>query len=86
MKVREFLEKQTDCEIKVYQVPIKEIDSCKELVKRYQGEIKVSVNSNQNYLDFEVKHFYHDNGYLIVICEANEEQKQRTIKAYKNKI
>jgi hypothetical protein len=65
-------------------VPIKEIDSCKELVKRYQGEIKVSINSNQNYLDFEVKHFYHDNGYLIVVCEANEEQKQRTIKAYRN--
>lgn len=84
MKVREFLEKQTECEIKVYQVPIKEIDSCKELVKRYQGNIKVSVNSNQNYLDFEVKHFYHDNEYLIIVCEANEEQKQRTIKAYRN--
>ena len=86
MKVREFLEKQTDCEIKVYQLPIKEIDSCKELVRRYQGNIKVSTNSNQNYLSYEMLHYYHDNGYLIVICEADEEQKQRTINAHKKGI
>lgn len=84
MKVKEFLEKQTDCEIKVYQVPIKEIDNCKELVKRYQGEIKVSINSNQNYLNFEVKHYYRDNEYLIIVCKANKEQEQRTIKAYRS--
>ena len=83
MKVKEFLEKQLDCEIKIYQLPIKEIDSCKELVRRYQGNIKVSINSNQNYLNYEMLHYYHDNGYLIVICEADEEQKQRTINAHK---
>lgn len=84
MTVKELLNKQTECEIKVYQVPIKEIDSCKELVKRYQGEISVSLNSNQNYLNFEVEHYYHDNGYLVVVCKANKEQEQKTIKAYKS--
>jgi len=72
--------------IKVFQVPIKEIDSCKELVKRYQGEISVSLNSNQNYLDFEVEYLYHDNGYLVVVCKANKGQGQRTVNAYRSKI
>ena len=85
MTVRELLNNQTYCEIKVYQVPIREIDSCKKLVRRYQGEIFVSLNSNQNYLDFEVERFYHDNGYLVVVCKANKEQEQRTINTYRSK-
>ena len=64
---------------------IEEIDSCEELVKRYQGEVSVSLNSNQNYLDFEVECFYHDNGYLVVVCKANKEQEQRTINTYRSK-
>ena len=82
MTIRKLLSNKIECEIKVYQVPIKEIDSCKELIKRYQGEISVSLNSNQNYLDFEVEHYYYDSGYLVVVCKANEEQEQRTIEAY----
>lgn len=84
MTVRELLNNQIDCEIKVYQVPIKEIDSCEELVMRYQGEISVSLNSNQNYLDFIVEHYYHDNGYLVLVCRANKEQEQRTINAHRS--
>lgn len=86
MTVRELLNTQVECEIKVYQVPIKEIDSCKELARRYQGEISVSLNSHQNYLDFEVEHYYHDNGYLVVVCKANKEQEQRIINVYKKKV
>ena len=85
MTVRELLNDQIECEIKVYQVSIKEIDSCKELVKRYQGEISVSLSSSQNYLNFEVEHYYHDNGYLVVICKANKEQEQKTINSYRSK-
>ena len=85
MTVRELLNNQTEYEIKIYQVPIKEIDSCKELVMRYQGEISVSLNSNQNYLGFEADHYYHNNGYLVVVCRANKEQEQRTIKAHRSK-
>jgi len=84
MTVRELLNNRPNCEIKVYQVPIREIDSCKELVRRYKGELSVSLNSNQNYLDFEVEHFYHDNGDLVVVCKANKEQEQMTIIAHRN--
>lgn len=84
MKVKCFLEKQPEQEIKVYQVPIGKIDSCKELVKRYQGSIKVSMNSNQNYLDFDLLHHYHDNGFLIVVCKADGKQEQRTVKAHRS--
>lgn len=86
MTVRELLNNQTECAIKIYQMPIKKIDSRKELVMRYQGEISVSLNSNQNYLDFEMEHYYHDNGYLVVVCRANKEQEQRTINAYRSKV
>ena len=57
----------------------------KELVKRYQGEISVSLSSNQNYLDFEVEHYYHDSDYLVIICKANKEQEQKTINSYRSK-
>lgn len=83
MTVKQLLSNNLSLEIKVFQVPIKEIDSNVSLVKRYQGEISVALNSNQNYLDFEVEYLYHDNGYLVIICKANKEQEQKTINAYK---
>lgn len=63
---------------------IEEIDTCKNLVRRYQGNIKTSLESNQNYLDFEVKQFHHNNGVLIIVCEADEIQRQITIKRHRN--
>lgn len=86
MTVRELLNNYSECEIKVYQSPIEEIDSCEELVKRYQGEISVSLNSNQNYLDFEVENYCHNNGHLVVVCRANKEQEQRIINAHRSKV
>ena len=84
MLVRELLEKRKNDEnIKVFQVPIKEIDTCEELVKRYEGDREVSLSSNQNYLSFVVLHYYHDNGFLIVIGKANKEQENRIIVAHK---
>lgn len=85
MTVKQLLSNNLSLEIKVFQVPIKEIDSNTSLVKRYQGEISVALNSNQNYLDFEVEYLYHDNGYLVIICKANKEQEQKTINAYRSK-
>lgn len=86
MNVREFLQnRDKNVEIKVFQQPIKEIDSCVEMVKRYQGEITVALNSNQNYLDFGIENWYHDDGYLVVICKANRNQEQKTINAYKSR-
>lgn len=85
MTVKQLLSNKLSLEIKVFQVPIKEIDSNTNLVKRYQGEISVALNSNQNYLDFEVEYLYHDNGYLVIICKANKEQERKTINAYRSK-
>lgn len=87
MNVKDFLTKQIDSiEIVIYQIPIKEIDTCKNLVRRYQGNIRTSLESNQNYLDFEVKQFYHNNGFLIIVCEANEMQRQITIERHRANI
>lgn len=85
MTVKQLLSNKLSLEIKVFQVPIKEIENNVGLVRRYQGEISVALNSNQNYLDFEVEYLYHDNGYLVIICKANEKQERRTINAYRSK-
>ena len=85
MTVKELLSNKLSLEIKVFQVPIKEIDNSVGLVKRYQGEISVALNSNQNYLDFEIEYLYHDDGFLVIICKANKEQERKTINAYRNK-
>ena len=85
MKIKEFLQNiDKTVEIKVFQQPIKEIDSCIEMVKRYQGENTVALNSNQNYLDFEIENWYHEDGYLVVTCKANREQEQRIVNAHKS--
>lgn len=86
MTVREFMAVWVDnVSMRVYQVPIKEIDSCSDLVCRQTGTIDVLINSNQNYLDFEIQSVREDHGLIIVVCEANEEQEQKTINAYKSK-
>lgn len=83
MTVKEFLEKQDkDINIKVYQPPITEIGGCKELVQRYYGEVWVALNSNRNYLKYNVEHYYHDNGCLVIICVASREQEMEIVNAY----
>lgn len=80
------LNKMSSSEIKVFQVPIKEIEpNIVGLVKRYEGEVSVALNSNQNYLDFEIEYLYHDDGYLVIICKANKEQERRIVNAYRSK-
>ena len=87
MTVREFLHNYPNIDnvrqINVYQEPIKEIDSCPALVHRYTGEVGVALNSNQNYLNFEQVYYIHEDTLgFIIICRANEEQKQAIIKSY----
>ena len=85
MTVKEFMSMWVDdISIKVYQRPIEKIDNCNALVHRQTGSIDVLINSNQNYLDFEIEHLMDDDGLIIVVCKANEEQEQRTIEAYKS--
>lgn len=85
MTVREFMSLWIDdVSIVVYQEPIKEIDKCKDLVRRQSGSVYVLLDSNQNYLDFEIVNFQYDDGRIVIVCKANEEQKRRTIEAYRS--
>lgn len=86
MTVREFMALWVDdVSMKVYQVPIKEIDKCEELVHRQTGSVDVLINSNQTYLDFEIQNLQYDDGLIIVVCKANSEQKQRIINSHKHR-
>lgn len=85
MTVREFMAMWVDdISIKVYQRPIKKIDKCDDLVHRQTGSVDVLINSNQNYLDFEIEYLMQDDDLIIIVCKANKEQEQRTIDAYKS--
>lgn len=85
MTVKEFLQKQeNNIYIKVYQPPIKEIDSCTALVKRYEGSVLIAVGSNVNYFEYEMEYYYTDNEILFIICKPNKEQEMETIRAYYN--
>lgn len=85
MTVREFMSMWVDdISMKIYQRPIKKIDKCDDLVLRQTGSIDVLINSNQNYLDFEIESLMDDDGRIVVICKANKEQEQRTINAYRS--
>ena len=84
MTVREFMALWVDnVSIRVYQEPIKEIDIYPDLVCRQTGSVDILINSNQNYLDFEIVNLQYDDGLIIVVCKANEEQKQRIINSHK---
>jgi len=84
MTVRKFMALWVDnVNMKVYQTPIKEIDKCTDLVCRQTGSVDVLINSNQNYLDFEILNLQYEDGLIVVVCEANEEQKQKIISSHK---
>lgn len=83
MTVREFMALWVDnVSIKVYQIPIKEVDKCTDLVCRQTGSVDVLINSGQNYLDFEILNLQYDNGLIIIVCEASENQKQGIISSH----
>lgn len=85
MKVREFMELWVDnVDLKVYQEPIKQIDKNVRLVLRQIGSVNVLLDSNQNYLDFDIVNLQYDDGFIIVVCRANKEQEQKTINAYRS--
>lgn len=85
MTVREFMSLWVDdVSIVVYQIPIKEIDKNTNLVRRQSGSVDVLINSNQNYLDFEIVNLQDDNGRIVITCKANKEQARKTIEAYKS--
>lgn len=83
MIVKDFLKLWVDnVTIKVYQMPILKIDKNPSLVHRQTADIDTMINSNQNFLDFEIENLQMDQDLIIVVCKANEEQEKRTITAY----
>lgn len=83
MTVREFLKLWADnVTIKVYQRPIWKIDKNSSLVHRQTANIDTMINSNQNFLDFEIENLQMDQDLIIVVCKANKEQEEKTIAAY----
>ena len=86
MTVREFLDLWiTNLEVKVFQKPIEEIDKGPALVHRQTGDKDTIRNSNQNYLDFEVRAVGMDDGAITICCKANAEQSAKIIEAHKKK-
>ena len=84
MTVREFMSLWVDdVDMVVYQTPIKEIDKNTSLVRRQSGSVDVLINSNQNYLDFEIVNLQDDDGRIVITCKANKEQTRKTMEAYK---
>ena len=83
MKVIEFLSLWADNpSIKIMQMPIKKIDKSSGPVHRQTAPVSELLESNQNYLGFEITYFLMDDDLLIVVCEANKEQERKTITAY----
>ena len=84
MTVREFMSWWVDnVSMRVYQEPIKEIDIYPDFICRQTGSVDVLIRINQNYLDFEIVNLQDDNGVIVIVCKANEEQKQRIINSHK---
>jgi hypothetical protein len=83
MIVKEYLALWADNpSIKIMQMPIKKIDKSSDPVHRQTALVSELLESNQNYLDFEIVYFLMDDDLLIVVCKANEEQERKTINAY----
>lgn len=86
MTVRQFLALWVDnISVRVYQEPIIEIDKYEDLVHRQTGSVDVLLNSNQNYLDFKIVNLQDDDGLVIVVCKANEEQERKIVESHKHR-
>ena len=83
MTVREFLNLWADnIGVRIYQVPIKEIDKSSALVCRQTADVATLLESNQNFLDFNIENLQMDYDLLCVVCNASDEQAQKIISAY----
>lgn len=83
MTVREFLKLWVDnIDVRVYQFPIKKIDRSSALVCRQTADVATLLNSNQNYLDFNIENLQMNDDLLCVVCKANDEQSKKIIDSY----
>lgn len=83
MTVREFLKLWVDnIDVRIYQFPIKKIDRSSALVCRQTADVATLLNSNQNYLDFNIENLQMNDDLLCVVCKANDEQSKKIIDSY----
>lgn len=73
------------CKCEINQLPIQLIDSCPDPVCRYRGPISTCLESNQNFLEFEVRKCGVFGNKVLIICKANTKQERRTIDAYRSR-
>lgn len=83
MTVREFLKLWADnIDVKVYQIPISKIDKSSALVCRQTADVATLLDSNQNYLDFDIENLQMDDDLLCVVCKASDEQSEKIVDAH----
>lgn len=73
------------CKCEIHQLPIPLIDSCPDPVCRYRGPIRNCLESNQNFLEFEVRKYGIFDNKILIICKANAKQERHTIDAYRSR-
>ena len=85
MTVKDLLETiNTETNIIVRQKPISRIDSFCGLVERQRGACGVLLDSNQNYLDYEVLKTESYGDTVEITCKASPAQEIRVINAFYN--
>lgn len=77
-------------DVVIWQDPIKEIDSCPDLVRRYFGELNMCMDSNQNFLKYGVFDYHcvprgEQKVRLVLRALPNKAQIEDTINAYRNR-
>lgn len=85
MTVREFLSKWIDnVSIKIMQIPdTKNKKESKAPVYIQTDTVDVLLNSNKDFLDYEINNFQMDNDLLIVVCEEKLIKYSPSKKEYK---
>lgn len=85
MTVREFLSKWVDnVSIKIMQIPdTKNKKESKTPIHIQTDNVDVLINSNKDFLDYEINNFQMDNDLLIVVCEEKITKYNPSKKEYK---
>lgn len=68
--------------IKVYQTAIKVFGNNEEPVLRQYADVGTLLDSNQNYLDYEVIDLRQTEGIITLTCKANREQEGAVVRSW----
>lgn len=68
--------------VKILQMPIKALNNGYKIIERQCGECTILLNSNNNYLNFEILNIKTIDNIINICCIANKEQENKIIKAH----